>query len=125
MAKLFVTLSREEAENIAPVEPIDAGKAAELAEQTSEAEADVKETEELEDGIQEGLEGLEDLQEAENMAAASAGEEPVDVVTGEPVVEGEDAECGSETPGVTEPTPTGTEEAVAAPAPEVAAAVAT
>lgn len=125
MAKLFVTLSREEAEVAAPVEPIDAGKAAELAEQTSEVEADVKETEELEDGIQEGLESLEDLQEAENMAAASAGEEPVDVVTGEPVVEAEDAEGCSETPGVTEPTPTGTEEAVAAPAPEVAAAVAT
>ena len=125
MAKLFVTLSREEAENIAPAEPIDAGKASELANDAAEVEKVSKDIQETEDGIEDGFEALEDLQEAENMAAASAGEEPVDVITGEPVVEAEDAECGSETPGVTEPTPTGTEEAVAAPAPEVAAAVAT
>ena len=123
MAKLFVTLSREEAENIAPVEPIDAGDAADMLNDQDEVNSDQLAIDELFVGIEEAESALDDLQEAENMAAASAGEAPVDVVTGDPVVE--PVEGDSETPGVAEPTPTGTEDAVAAPAPEVAAAVAT
>lgn len=127
MAKLFVTLSREEAENIAPVEstPMKGSEASDVIENAQDVAEETQQVEEMMASIEEAEDALDDLQEAENMAAASAGEEPVDVVTGEPVAGAEESECCDETPGVTEPTPTGTEEAVAAPAPEVAAAVAT
>lgn len=127
MAKLFVTLSREEAEVAAPVEstPMKGSEASDVIENAQDVAEETQQVEEMIASIEEAEDALDDLQEAENMAAASAGEEPVDVVTGEPVAGTEDSECCDETPGVTEPTPTGTEEAVAAPAPEVAAAVAT
>ena len=127
MAKLFVTLSREEAENIAPVEstPMKGSEASDVIENAQDVAEETQQVEEMMASIEEAEDALDDLQEAENMAAASAGEEPVDVITGEPVAGAEESECCDETPGVTEPTPTGTEEAVAAPAPEVAAAVAT
>lgn len=127
MAKLFVTLSREEAENVAPVEstPMKGSEASDVIENAQDVAEETQQVEEMMASIEEAEDALDDLQEAENMAAASAGEEPVDVITGEPVAGAEESECCDETPGVTEPTPTGTEEAVAAPAPEVAAAVAT